>query len=141
MQINFFSEETDYRLRGKNNLREWISAAIDKEGLETGVINYIFCSDKYLLKINEDYLQHFDFTDVITFDYSAEDIISGDVFISIDRIKENARQFKQKFTDELHRVMIHGVLHLMGYKDKSPSDKSEMTAKEDYYLSLRPEIK
>lgn len=141
MQINFFSEEIDYRLRGKNNLREWISAAIDKEGLETGVINYIFCSDKYLLKINEDYLQHFDFTDVITFDYSAEDIISGDVFISIDRIKENARQFKQKFTDELHRVMIHGVLHLMGYKDKSPSDKSEMTAKEDYYLSLRPEIK
>ncbi len=141
MQINYFTEELDYRLRGKNKLREWISAAIDKEGLETGVINYIFCSDKYLLKINEDYLQHFDFTDVITFDYSAEDIISGDIFISIDRIKENAQQFKQKFTDELHRVMIHGVLHLMGYKDKSPSDKSEMTAKEDYYLSLRPEIK
>ncbi len=141
MQINYFTEELDYRLRGKNKLREWISAAIDKEGLETGVINYIFCSDKYLLKINEDYLQHFDFTDVITFDYSAEEIISGDIFISIDRIKENAQQFKQKFTDELHRVMIHGVLHLMGYKDKSPSDKSEMTAKEDYYLSLRPEIK
>jgi rRNA maturation RNase YbeY len=141
MQINYFTEELDYRLRGKNKLREWISAAIDKEGLETGVINYIFCSDKYLLKINEDYLQHFDFTDVITFDYSAEDIISGDIFISIDRIKENAQQFKQKFTDELHRVMIHGVLHLMSYKDKSPSDKSEMTAKEDYYLSLRPEIK
>ncbi len=141
MQINYFTEELDYRLRGKNKLREWVSAAIDKEGLETGVINYIFCSDKYLLKINEDYLQHFDFTDVITFDYSAEELISGDIFISIDRIKENAQQFKQKFTDELHRVMIHGVLHLMGYKDKSPSDKSEMTAKEDYYLSLRPEIK
>jgi len=99
-------------------------------------LNYIFCSDTYLHKINLEYLKHDTLTDIITFDYSEKKQISGDIFISIDRIKENALKFNQSTDIELNRVLIHGVLHLLGYKDKTPKEKETMRAKEDFYLTL-----
>jgi len=99
-------------------------------------LNYIFCSDTYLHKINLEYLKHDTLTDIITFDYSEKKQISGDIFISIDRIKENAPKFNQSTDIELNRVLIHGVLHLLGYKDKTPKEKETMRAKEDFYLTL-----
>ena len=100
-------------------------------------INFIFCDDAYLLEMNQEYLKHDTFTDIITFDYGSSEAVSGDIFISVDRIRENAAKLQQNALDELHRVMIHGILHLIGYKDKSPADKAQMTSKEDKYLSLR----
>jgi rRNA maturation RNase YbeY len=102
-----------------------------------GSLNYIFCTDNYLLQINNDYLKHNTLTDIITFDYTEGKMVSGEVFISVERVRENAALFSGSFKDELHRVMIHGILHLCGHKDKTPSAKKEMTAQEDYYLSLR----
>jgi len=102
-----------------------------------GFLNFIFCSDNYLLKINVEHLNHDTYTDIITFDYSKEDRISGDIFISIDRVEENAKSHKTSFENELHRVIIHGVLHLLGYGDKEPGQKAEMRQKEDFCLSLR----
>ncbi len=139
--ISFFTEDISYTIRNKKHLKKWITQSIENESLKCGDINFIFCSDKYLLEINENYLQHFDLTDVITFDYSENEIVSGDIFLSLERIRENARLFHQKTKDEIHRIMIHGVLHLMGYHDKKPKEKILMTEKEDYYLSLRPEIR
>ncbi len=106
-----------------------------KEQKIKGDITFVFCSDDYLLKLNKDYLQHDYFTDIITFDYCEKNIISGDIFISIDRIKENARQYNVTFENELQRVMIHGVLHLVGYKDKSEEEKKIMREKENFYLN------
>ena len=102
-----------------------------------GEIQFIYCSDSYLLQLNRQYLQHDTFTDIITFDYSAEKTVSGDIFISIDRVSENAKKFSHSFEDELHRVMAHGVLHLMGFKDKSKKTKLQMTTEEDKALLLR----
>lgn len=134
-KINFFTEETTYTLKQKTKIRAWISATIKEEGYLLNELNFILCSDAYLLRINQDYLQHDDYTDVITFD-NGEGLktIVGDIFISIDRIKENAKQFKSTTEVELCRVMIHGTLHLLGYKDKTKAAKTQMTAKEDYYL-------
>lgn len=135
----FFNEGNSFTLREKKKIRRWIYASMDLEKKVPGSINFIFCSDDYLLEINKKYLQHDTFTDIITFDYSVSDgPISGDVFISIDRVKENAKQFQTPFVNELHRVMIHGVLHLAGYKDKTSEEKKLMRSKEDYYLSLQP---
>lgn len=107
-----------------------------------GSINFIFCSDEYLFQLNQKYLKHDTYTDIITFDSSVEETeISGDIFISLERVKENSKQFSGSFVKELHRVMIHGILHLLGYKDKSPKDKEAMSGKEDYYLSLLPDFK
>lgn len=100
-------------------------------------LSYIFCSDKYLQEINNQYLKHRTFTDIITFNYGAEEGIEGDIFISINRVKENANKFKSDFDTELHRVIIHGVLHLIGYNDKTKTEKALMREKEDTYLSLR----
>jgi probable rRNA maturation factor len=101
-------------------------------------VSYIFCSDIYLLQVNQQFLNHNYFTDIITFDNSAGDgLIVGDVFISVDRIRENAAKYKVSVTDELHRVIIHGALHLVGYTDKTPADKEKMTLKEDFYLNKR----
>ncbi|MDQ7947216.1 MAG: rRNA maturation RNase YbeY [Pedobacter sp.] len=136
-KISFFSEDTSYQLRHKTILKNWITAAIVAEGFQLDQLNFILCSDAYLLRINQDYLQHDDYTDVITFDNSeALKIIVGDIFISIDRIKENAATFNVPFLRELCRVMIHGTLHLLGYKDKAKADKLTMTAKEDEYLGM-----
>ena len=137
--IHFFVEDTTFLLKEKAKVREWIVSTIKSEGFErVGELNFIFCSDAYLLEINKQYLNHDTFTDIVTFDSSEyEDTIAGDIFISVDRISENAEKFAVPFRDELHRVIIHGVLHLCGFHDKKPDDKKQMTAKEDEYLGKR----
>jgi len=118
-------------------VKNWIVKAILNENLKEGEVNYIFCDDNYLSDLNIKYLKHNTLTDIISFDYTIGKIISGDIFISIERVKENAELFNTKYVDELHRVMIHGVLHYCGYKDKTDEEKTQMRSKEDYYLSLR----
>lgn len=135
--INFFSEDVDFSLKNERSIQSWISLCIEKEALICGDLSFIFSSDEHILTINKDYLDHDFYTDIITFDYREDEIISGDVFISIDRVTENATTLSLSFSDELHRVMIHGVLHIMGYKDKTPEEESLMRSKEDFYLSLR----
>jgi probable rRNA maturation factor len=135
--INFFEEDITYQLKHKTQVRRWITETIIAEGYQPKELNYIFCSDSYLLQINRQYLNHDTYTDIITFDNSADEkSIAGDIFISIERIRENAAKFKVTEADELHRVIIHGALHLLGYGDKNPSDKKKMTEKEDFYLRL-----
>jgi probable rRNA maturation factor len=134
-KINFFTEDIKYTLKQKTKVKSWITATIAAEGYQLAELNFILCSDDYLLRINQDYLQHDDYTDVITFDNSEElKMIVGDIFISVDRIKENAKQFGADEWTELCRVIIHGTLHLLGYKDKTKAAKTKMTAKEDFYL-------
>ena len=134
--INFFYEDISFDLEHQNDIQKWIAETITKEGRTLGEITYIFCSDDYLHKINLEYLQHDTLTDIITFNYCVDDVINSDIFISIDRVKENALELNTTFPNELNRVIIHGVLHLIGYDDKSDSEKEEMRAKEDFYLSL-----
>lgn len=137
--INFFTEEIKYDLKHKTKIRTWIKNTIEAEGYVLEELNFIFCSDEYLLAINQQYLQHDTYTDVITFDNSEVlKTITGDIFISIERIQENARNYRGKTADELCRVMIHGTLHLLGYKDKGKAAKTLMTQKEDQYLSQLP---
>lgn len=137
-RINFFEEDIHIRLKNKAKLREWITDTILAEGYKLKEINYIFCSDEYLLQINRQYLDHDTYTDIITFDNSEkEKDITGDIFISIDRIRENAEKFATGVVNELHRVIIHGALHLLGYTDKKTDSKHLMTAKEDHYLGKR----
>src|ERR1700744_331482 len=132
--ISFFEEDITYRLKQKTAVRQWIAETIKAEGYRLKELSYIFCSDDYLLQINRQYLDHDTYTDIITFDNSdTEKLITGDIFISIERIRENAANLNVPETDELHRVIIHGVLHLLGYKDKSAPDKQKMTEKEDFY--------
>ena len=137
--IQFFSEDIEFTLKEKQKVREWIGMTIKSEGFKRiGELSFVFCSDSYLLEINKQYLDHDTFTDIVTFDSSEdEDSISGDIFISIERIRENAVKFSVSERDELHRVIIHGVLHLCGYYDKKKEDKALMTEKEDYYLKKR----
>lgn len=135
--IHFFNEDITFRLKNSLKIKGWIKQAILAEAHQLQELNFIFCSDDYLLGINKQYLEHDYYTDIITFDNSdKEQAIVGDIFISIDRISDNAAQLHIPFDRELHRVLIHGVLHLLGYKDKSSADKKRMTAKEDEYLSL-----
>ena len=136
--ITFFEEDISYKLKHKTSLRQWITDTIQAEGYKLRELSYIFCSDNYLLQINRQYLNHDTYTDIVTFDNSdTEKVVVGDIFISIDRIRENALKFSVPETDELHRVIIHGVLHLLGYKDKTTVDKAKMTEKEDFYLGKR----
>src|ERR1700743_2652205 len=136
--INFFEEDIHFKLKDKTKVKDWVKATITAEGYKLQELNYIFCSDEYLLSINQQYLDHDTYTDIITFDNSEKDkVIVGDIFISIDRIRENALKFNITEADELHRVIIHGALHLLGYKDKSAADKKKMTQKEDFYLNKR----
>ncbi|WP_448105054.1 rRNA maturation RNase YbeY [Pedobacter panaciterrae] len=135
--INFFTEDTNYTIKKKTVIKDWLKSAIAAEGYLLKELNFILCSDEYLLRINQDYLNHDTYTDVITFDNSEElKTIVGDIFISIERIKENAATFKHTVEQELCRVMIHGALHLLGYKDKTKAAKTLMTAREDHYLVL-----
>lgn len=137
-QITFFEEDIKYNLKDKTKVRQWIKDTIAAEGYHLDELTYIFCSDFYLLQINQQYLDHDTFTDIITFDNSTEKkTVTGDIFISIDRIRENAAKFNQTVANELHRVIIHGVLHLLGYKDKSDADRKKMTLMEDKYLDKR----
>lgn len=125
-----FNYETNFQLENESQYEDWIDAVIESEGKETGEINYIFCNDDYLHNINMQYLQHDTLTDIISFDYCIGDLISGDIFISIDRIKDNAQEYEVSFHNELLRVMAHGVLHYCGYKDKSDEDEKIMRLKE-----------
>ncbi|WP_341900503.1 rRNA maturation RNase YbeY [Fluviicola taffensis] len=115
----------------------WYSNVCEVEGKELGEISIIFCSDEHLLQMNKEYLQHDYYTDIITFDYSEESLVSGDLFISVDRVQDNADEFDVLFQDELHRVCVHGLLHLCGYKDKSDEDEAVMRLKENEMLVLR----
>ncbi len=136
--IHFFQEDTNYNLKQKLKLKQWIKHTIAAEGFTLNELNYIFCSDAYLLNINQQYLNHDTYTDIITFDNSETDgKIAGDIFISAERIAENALKFNVNDDTEMHRVIIHGALHLLGYKDKTPADKKLMTEKEDFYLTKR----
>lgn len=138
--IKYFNEDIDFTFKGKLANNRWLRFVASAEVRKIGDINIIFCSDTYLLDINLKYLGHDYFTDIITFDYCEEDVLSGDLFISIDSVRENALTYKVDFLDELYRVMVHGILHLIGYKDKSEEEQAQMRAKEDYYLSLRQSI-
>lgn len=133
--IHFFNEDIKYTLRGKSNIRKWITETAEEENSSAGEICIIFCSDAYLAKINRKYLKHSTLTDIITFPLIDDDsIISGDIFISISRVRENSVKFGVRMKDELHRVIIHGVLHLLGYDDASKQEKAGMRLKENYYL-------
>jgi rRNA maturation RNase YbeY len=126
----------DFKLDTETTYDLWITEACTTEGFLIHELNYIFCDDDYLLKINQDYLQHDYLTDIITFDYVSGKNVSGDLYISIDRVKENAKEFNVSFDNELKRVMIHGVLHLMGYSDKTEAATVEMRAKEEEKIKL-----
>ena len=132
-----YNSENNFKLNNSVEISKWIEFVIHQEDRDLGEVNYIFCDDSYLLEINIKELKHNTLTDIISFDYTVGDIISGDIFISTERVKENADEFSNIFKDELHRVIIHGVLHYCGYKDKTDDEKKEMRSKEDYYLSLR----
>ncbi|RVU01290.1 rRNA maturation RNase YbeY [Mucilaginibacter limnophilus] len=136
--IQFFEEDISFKLKNKTHIRNWIKDTIIAEGYRLSELNYIFCSDAYLIEINREYLDHDTYTDIVTFDNSdTEGLIVGDIFISVERTRENASKFNVSETDELHRVIIHGALHLLGYTDKKPADKKNMTLKEDFYLNRR----
>ena len=132
-----YHSECDFQLKDNESITKWLEVAISTENKELGEINYIFCDDQYLLKKNQKYLKHDTFTDIITFDYTEKNRLSGDIFNSIERVKENAINFAVPFETELRRVIIHGVLHLMGYKDKSEEDTETMRSKENFYLSKK----
>lgn len=126
-----FNSETSFTLKNQKKLVKWISDVISSEGFHVGEINYIFCNDSYLNKINQEFLNHDTFTDIISFDYTLGKEVGGDIFISIERVLENAEKFNEVFENELYRVMIHGILHFMGYKDKTKKEKTLMRTKED----------
>ena len=132
--IDFQYIEND-KLSNTENINLWINSVIKEEGMIIGELVYILCNDEYLLKKNIQFLNHNTLTDVITFDYSEEEIISGDILISTERVVENAKIFKVNYLTELHRVMVHGLLHLLGYKDKIEKDADTMREKENYYLN------
>lgn len=132
-----FNNEIDFKLKNSIDIANWISQTIENEQFKLEEVNFIFCSDEQLLQKNIEFLNHDTLTDIISFDYTVGKIISGDIFISIDRVLENATSFSVSFDDELHRVMIHGILHYCGYNDKTDGEKKLMRSKEDYYLSLR----
>lgn len=135
--IVFFNEDIKFKFQGKNNFKTWLNKVVDKEGFKIKDLNYIFCSDEYLHKINVDYLDHDTFTDIITFDNSEdESIIEGDIFISVERIEENSQKLNTVFDDELKRVIVHGLLHLCGHGDYSVEDKAEMRRLESEYMLL-----
>ena len=131
-----FSFQTNYPLKSRTKIKQWIKQVREAKGKKTGNITYIFCDDEYLLEVNKQYLQHDYYTDVITFDYVENDLISGDIFISTDRVRENALAFGSSETEELHRVIIHGTLHLLGLKDKSEKEASQMRQAENEALKL-----
>lgn len=140
--IFYFSEGVEYEHVNTNSSNLMISQATDRESVKIDFLNYIFCSDPYLLDINKKYLAHDYFTDIITFESSEEEgVLSGDIFISVDRAKENAKEYKVSLEEEIQRLIIHGLLHLIGYKDGNDEEKLIMRKKEDYYLSLCPKNK
>ena len=135
--IRYFNEDVKFVLKDKLANNRWLKMVAGSEIRSIGDVNIIFCSDNYILDVNMRYLQHDYFTDIITFDYCEGKTLSGDLFISIDSVRENAHEYGAEFDDELHRVMVHGLLHLIGYDDHTPEEEKIIHEKEDYYLSLR----
>ena len=131
-----FHYETEFELQSEAQIEQWISNVIASENKREGEINYIFCDDAYLHKLNVEFLQHDTLTDIISFDNTIGNELHGDIFISVERVIENAKDFKVSFTDEIKRVMVHGVLHYCGFKDKTEADQVVMTAKEDEKLKM-----
>ena len=138
--IRYFQEDIRFELKQKMLNNRWLKMVAGSEMRRLGAINIIFCSDNYILDVNIKYLQHDYFTDIITFDYCEKDVLSGDLFISIDSVRENAQFYGTEFADELNRVMVHGLLHLIGYDDHSEADIAEMRQKENYYLEMRASL-
>lgn len=137
--IGFNSENISFSLPGKQQIRRWLSGVLLKEGFSFQSINFIFCTDHFLLKLNRQFLGHDSLTDILTFDYTSENTpeeLSGEIFISVDRVKENAKIFGVTFDEEIQRVMVHGVLHLCGYSDKTQKEKKQMRINENKYLTL-----
>jgi len=134
--VEFHAEDIEFELANPKIIRHWTKQVIEREEKTLNHISYIFCSDSYLHDLNLQYLDHDTFTDIITFQYAKLPVVEGDIFISIDRIRENAAHYNVTFEDELHRVMSHGVLHLCGYRDKEASEKARMTEKEDQALQI-----
>lgn len=135
--IRYYYEDTDFIFKNKTLNSRWLRLVAESEIKRVGDISIIFCSDNYILDINQKYLQHDYFTDIITFDYCQDDRLSGDLFISVDSVRENSIEYGTDFPDELNRVIVHGILHLIGYDDHTDEDIAEMRKKENYYLSLR----
>ena len=135
--VSYFTEDTSFAFKEKRLTSRWLKFVAESEAKRLGDIAVIFCSDNYILNINIQYLQHDYYTDIITFDYCEGNRLSGDLFISVDSVRENALHYKTEFADELNRVIVHGLLHLMGYDDHTPEDVAVMRAKENYYLSQR----
>ena len=131
-----FNYETEFVVEQETQLENWIEKVVSDKDFELGEVNYIFCDDEYLLKLNVEFLQHDTLTDIISFDNSLGKLINGDIFISIERVKENAKEYNVTFEEELHRVMIHGILHYMGLKDKSADEKMMMRKEENKALSV-----
>ena len=134
--IQFIYEDVAAPALEKIQVKRWINAVAHVYGKKCGDIAFVFCTDERILEVNKQYLQHDYYTDIITFDDVEGNVINGDIFISVDRVKENSIEFQTSFGNEIHRIIIHGVLHLLGYKDKAPKDKRLMTEKEDLYLKL-----
>ena len=132
-----FHSECDFELADSEEIIAWMESTAKKESKHIGALNYIFCDDEYLHKINVEFLDHDTLTDIITFDYCVGNELISDVYISVERVRENAKEFSDSFEDELSRVLIHGLLHLCGYKDKTDEESALMSQKENYYLSLR----
>ncbi|APY10982.1 rRNA maturation RNase YbeY [Seonamhaeicola sp. S2-3] len=130
-----FNYETEFTLDNEAQISKWVQEAITSEGFKLDEINYVFCDDDYLHKLNVEFLNHDTLTDIISFDYTIGKIIQGDIFISIERVADNAKEFNTAFSDELNRVIIHGVLHYCGYKDKTDEEAQVMRDKENHYLS------
>ena len=131
-----FNYETDFELENEAQYEDWISRIIESEGFNEGEINYIFCDDEYLHKINVEYLDHDTLTDIISFDYTVGNLIQGDIFVSVERVQDNAKDFNVSFEEELKRVLSHGVLHYCGYKDKSLEDEAVMRSKEEEKMQM-----
>ena len=138
--IRYFCEDIRFTYKNKLANNRWLKMVAGSEIRKIGDINVIFCSDNYILDVNMKYLQHDYFTDIITFDYCEGKILSGDLFISVDSVRENSIEFGTDFEEELHRVIVHGVLHLIGYDDHTEEDKKVMRQKENYYLQMRSQI-
>ena len=134
--ISYYFEDTDFIFKGKTLNNRWLRLVAESEIRRIGDISIIFCSDNYILDVNQQYLQHDYFTDIITFDYCEGDILNGDIFISLDTVASNAEEFGVSFENELHRVLIHGILHLCGQDDQTPELRAEMIAKENSALAM-----
>lgn len=138
--VSYFFEQTKFQFKNRRLNNAWLKLVAESEIKKLGQINIIFCSDNYILDINQRFLQHDYFTDIITFDYCEGNVLSGDLFISVDSVRENSEFYKTEFEEELNRVIVHGLLHLIGYDDHTDEDQKMMRSKENYYLEVRTHL-